>query len=85
MRKDLILHALCGFVIALLACFLSREQKIELNLLIGLMASVVAGFGKELVWDDWLDQGMSDKYDAFATAWGGLTGCWVWLIIVNVI
>ena len=85
MRKDLILHALSGFIIALLDCFLSREQMIGWNLLIGFMASVIAGFGKELVWDDWWELGTPDGKDAFATAWGGLTGCWVWLMIVNVI
>ena len=85
MRTDLILHALSGFIIALIACFLSREQKIELNLLIGFMASVVAGFGKELVWDDWWELGTPDGKDAFATAWGGLSGCWVWLVVVTLI
>lgn len=79
MRKDLILHALCGFVIALLACFISG------NFWIGLSASVLAGAGKELIWDKWLKKGTPDKDDFFATAWGGLAGCVVWLMIVNVI
>ena len=85
MRTDLLLHALAGFLIALTACFLSREQKLELNLLIGFMASVIAGFGKELVWDDWWELGTPDGKDAFATVWGGLAGCVAWLMIVNVI
>ena len=79
MRKDLILHALAGFLIALLACFISG------NFWIGLSASVITGAGKELIYDKWLKKGTPDKDDAFATAWGGLTGCWVWLMIVNVI
>jgi hypothetical protein len=79
MRTDLLLHALCGFVIALLACFASG------NFWIGLSASVLAGAGKELIWDKWLKKGTPDKDDAFATAWGGLAGAVVWLMIVNVI
>lgn len=85
MRKDLLLHALCGFVIALTGCFLSRKEPIEINLLIGLLASVVAGFGKELVWDDWFEFGTPDSKDSFATVWGGMIGCWVWLVVVSVI
>jgi hypothetical protein len=79
MRKDLILHALCGFVIALTGCFISG------NFWQGLSAATLAGAGKELIWDKWLKKGTPDKDDAFATAWGGLAGAVVWLMIVSII
>ena len=79
MRKDLILHALSGFIIALVACFISG------NFWIGLSAATLAGTGKELIWDKWLKKGTPDKDDAFATAWGGLAGAVVWLMIVSII
>ena len=79
MRTDLILLAFCGFVIAMTGCFISG------NFWIGLSASVLAGAGKELIWDRWLKKGTPDKDDFFATAWGGLAGAVMWLMIVNVI
>ena len=79
MRTDLLLHALCGFLIAMTGCFISG------NFWIGLSAATLAGAGKELIYDMMLKRGTPDKDDAFATAWGGLAGAVVWLIIVNVI
>ena len=79
MRKDLILHALAGFVIVLLACFISG------NFWIGWLMAILAGAGKELIWDRWLGKGVIDFSDLFVTAWGGLAGAVVWLMIVNVI
>lgn len=79
MRKDLLLHALCGFVIALIACFISG------NFWIGWLIAILAGAGKELIYDKWLKRGTPDKFDFYATVWGGLIGCWIWLVVVNVI
>ena len=79
MRKDLILHALYGFLIALIACFISD------NFWIGWLMATLAGAGKELIYDMMLKKGTPDFKDAFATAWGGLAGAVVWLMIVNVI
>ena len=79
MRKDLLLHALAGFIIALIACFISG------NFWIGWLMAILAGAGKELIWDRWLGKGVIDFSDLFVTAWGGLAGAVVWLMIVNVI
>ena len=79
MRTDLLLHALCGFVIALIVAFLTG------NFWIGWLMAILAGAGKELIYDMMLKKGTPDFKDAFATAWGGLAGAVVWLVIVNVI
>ena len=47
--------------------------------------ATLAGIGKELIYDMMLKKGTPDKDDFFATAWGGLVGAVVWLMVVNVI
>lgn len=79
MRTDLLLHALCGFVIALTAVCLTG------NFWIGLSVATLAGAGKELIWDKWLKKGTPDKDDFFATVWGGLLGAVTWLIVIELI
>jgi heme O synthase-like polyprenyltransferase len=78
MRTDLLLHALAGLIIALIACFLTS------NFWIGWLMATLAGAGKELIYDLWWKRGTPDKDDAFATIWGGLAGAVVWLVVVNV-
>ena len=43
----------------------------------GLAAAVLIGTAKEAIWDNWLGRGVSDKYDMYATALGGVFGALV--------
>ena len=64
MPYDKKLHLLCGFAIALVAGSYTPAT--------GLICGVVAGVAKEIY--DYLDYGLFDKYDMFATWLGAIAG-----------
>jgi hypothetical protein len=57
------LHLLAGWLIASL---------FDDDLIIALLASIIVGALKELIYDDLLDKGTPDFYDFLATAIGGV-------------
>lgn len=65
MQKDKILHFLAGLSIALFVGL------VLWNPWIGLMAGIVAGIAKELIWDLWLKKGTPEFMDFLATFLGG--------------
>ena len=60
-------HALGG-------AFLGLFVTLAANPIAGIVAVVLAGFGKELVCDQWLGWGNPDKMDIVATCVGGAVG-----------
>lgn len=66
METDKLLHLLCGYVIAIsVGIWLPWA---------GVVAGVLAAFGKELVWDKWFGKGAFEWQDINATLVGVLAG-----------
>lgn len=55
-----------------------------ISCLTGIGASLLAGWGKELIWDKGLHKGTYDVWDANTTGWGGLTGALGLRIGINI-
>lgn len=72
MKTDKLLHLLSGYVITI---------TIGLWLpLLGLLAGIVAGAGKELLWDKLLGKGTPELLDAVATIAGSMVAYLILMI-----
>jgi len=67
MLKDKKLHLLAGLALSLLAGLFVCPS-------FGLAVAVVAGLGKDVVWDRWLKRGTFEWLDIWATVTGGALG-----------
>ncbi len=73
MNPDKVLHAVAGYIIALIIGIL--------NPWLGLAAAIAIGAAKEIIYDKMLGKGTADILDFAATAGGGLVGfiCMRWI------
>ncbi|AWB32389.1 hypothetical protein [Orrella marina] len=75
MRHDLAKHLIAGLLIALIVGLaFSRDLDTVSAALTGLTAAILIGALKEAVWDNWLERGVDDKHDLYATMVGGAIG-----------
>lgn len=54
------------------------------SVLIGFGAGVLAGAGKEWIWDKAMKRGVCDKQDFFNTAWGSLIGVTIEIPLIDI-
>ncbi len=66
MTKDKLYHLIAGFVIAISIGLFSP--------ILGLVAAVLAGIAKDVVWDLYLKRGTFELLDILATAVGAVIG-----------
>ena len=69
--NDKVKHIIAGMVIGLITALLIRIWNSDLMIL-GAVVALIAGVGKELIWDKWLGKGTPEFTDAWFTLWGGL-------------
>ena len=72
---DKLLHLMAGVIISLVLSFW--------NPVIGLVAAMAIGAGKEIVWDKMLKKGTMDGLDFIATTLGAVIGTATSLLIIN--
>jgi hypothetical protein len=66
--QDGLLHILCSIVLV-------RVIDIFFPLWVAIIATVVIGLAKELIWDKWLGKGTFDKKDLLCDLTGIIIGC----------
>ncbi len=66
--QDGLLHILCSIVLV-------RVIDIFFPLWVAIIATVVIGLAKELIWDKWLGKGTFDKKDLLCDLIGIIIGC----------
>lgn len=66
--QDGLLHILCSIVLV-------RVIDIFFPLWVAIIATVVIGLAKELLWDKWLGKGTFDKKDLLCDLIGIIIGC----------
>ncbi len=85
MRKDLKLHAMAGAGIAVLVYILMLLLSINYPAyIVAILAVIVAGIGKELIWDKLLGKGRMQVSDAVATCMAGLLTIFILEIIMMI-
>ena len=83
---DKVKHFMAGVFIACIIGYIVGLWLTPMSAaLSGLAAAVLIGTAKEAVWDNWLGRGVSDKYDMYATALGGVLGSVVLWVFLNYI
>ena len=83
MRNDLKLHAIAGAGIAVLVYILMLLLSIDYPAyIVAIAAVIVAGIGKELIWDKLLGKGRMQVSDAVATCVAGLLTVFVLEVIL---
>lgn len=85
MRNDLKLHAIAGVGIAVLVYILMILLSIDYPAyIVAIAAVIVAGIGKELIWDKLLGKGRMQVSDAVATCVAGLLTVFILEIIMMI-
>ena len=85
MRNDLKLHAMAGAGIAVLVYILMLLLSIDYPAyIVAILAVIVAGIGKELIWDKLLGKGRMQVSDAVATCVAGLLTVFILEIIMMI-
>ena len=85
MRHDLKLHAIAGVGIAVLVYILMLLLSIDYPAyIVAILAVIVAGIGKELIWDKLLGKGRMQVSDSVATCVAGLLTIFVLEIIMMI-
>lgn len=70
--NDKLKHLIAGAVISLITVVLIRIYWSWDYQILGAVTALLAGIGKELVWDKWMKKGTPEFADAWFTFWGGL-------------
>jgi len=73
MARDKKLHFIAGFIIALIGSFIFKGFT-PFYPLIGFTLGIIAGAGKELIWDYSLGKGTPEFQDFLATVGGSVAG-----------
>ena len=85
MRHDLKLHAIAGPAIAVLVYILVPLLSIDYpTYIVAIAAVIVAGIGKEVIWDKLLGKGRMQVSDAVATCVAGLLTIFILEIIMMI-
>lgn len=84
MRKidDNTLHVWAGMLIAFLFAMILVFLNVHFALasVLGLIAGVLIGLGKEFIWDKKLHKGTFNPNDYYATGWGSLVGAFIYFV-----
>ena len=85
MRHDLKLHAMAGVGIAVLVYILMLLLSIDYPAyIVAIPAIIVAGIGKEVVWDKLLGRGRMQVSDAVATCVAGLLTVFILEVVLMI-
>ena len=82
---DKALHVYAGCAITMVTSEVLQSYNVKpwKAVLIGLGAGVLAGAGKELVWDKAMNRGTPDVWDFTSTCWGSLIGVIIEIPIID--
>ena len=82
---DKTLHVYSGFAITMVTSEVLQGCNVKpwKAVLIGFGAGVLAGAGKELVWDKAMHRGTPDVWDFTSTCWGSLIGVAIEIPIID--
>ena len=79
---DNTLHVWAGMIISFGLAFGLHYLKIHFALasVLGLIAGILIGLGKEFLWDKKLGKGVFNPNDYYATGWGSLVGSFIYFV-----
>jgi len=75
-------HVWAGMIISALTAFLLVKLNLHhaLASVLGLIVGVMAGLGKEFLWDKKLGKGTFNMNDYLATGWGSFVGAFIYFV-----
>jgi len=79
MKKDKILHLVAGFIITFIICIISGY--INITIWTGIIATILIGAGKEIIYDHYMKKGKPEWLDFVWTVIGGIMGTLLYLIL----